>query len=379
MIYFDNAATSLQKPDTVAEAVYTAIKTMGNGGRGGHPASLEAGRMLYNTRSALAKLFGVKDPSRIAFTSNATESLNTAIKGLLKKGDHVITTTLEHNSVLRPLYEAEINGVQLTIIPCDKSGCINLEDIKQNIKKNTKMVVCTHSSNVTGNIIDIEQIGSICREAHILFVVDASQTAGVFPIDVEKQKIDVLCFTGHKGLLGPQGTGGIYVRKGIEILPLKTGGSGFLTFSQKQPPMMPEALEAGTLNVHGIAGLYAGVTYLLHNNIEQIRAREQTLMWQFYEGIKDIPDIKIYGDFSTKERAAIVSFNIGTYDSAVVSDQLAQDYGIYTRAGGHCAPLLHQFLGTKEQGAVRFSFSFYNTEQEVNDAIHAIKELVIES
>lgn len=379
MIYFDNAATSLQKPDAVVDAVYAAMKTMGNGGRGGHAASLEAGRVIYAAREALAKLFQVKDASRIAFTSNATESLNMAIKGLLQKGDHVITTEIEHNSVLRPLYEVEAKGVELTIIPSDLKGRINSQHIKKNIKENTKMVICTHASNVTGNLIDIKEIGRICEEANVVFVVDASQTAGVFPIHVEEQKIDVLCFTGHKGLLGPQGTGGIYVREGIEISPLKTGGSGFMTFSKTQPSMMPECLEAGTLNGHGIAGLYAGVTYLLEKRIKQVRKKEQKLMWQFYEGIKDISNIKIYGDFSTKERAAIVSFNLGAYDSTEVSDQLAEDYGIYTRAGGHCAPLLHQALGTKEQGAVRFSFSFYNTEEEVNCAIHAVRELAMDS
>lgn len=379
MIYFDNAATSLRKPDTVADAVYAAIKSMGNCGRGSYSASLEAGRTIYATREVLAQLFHIQDPSRIAFTSNATESLNIAIKGLLHEGDHVITTELEHNSVLRPLYEAELIGVELTILPSDLMGCIQVEDIQKSIKKNTKMVICTHSSNLTGNVLDIQRIGTICEEANVLFVVDASQTAGVFPIDVEKQKIDVLCFTGHKGLFGPQGTGGIYVRNGIMVTPLKTGGSGFMTFSKTHPSMMPECLEAGTLNGHGIAGLHAGVSYILEKGTEQIRRKEQKLMWQFYEGIKEIPYLKIYGDFTNKERAAIVSFNIGEYDSSGVSDQLAEEYGICTRAGGHCAPLLHEALGTREQGAVRFSFSHFNTEEEVNIAIHAVKELAMES
>lgn len=379
MIYFDNAATSLRKPDTVADAVYAAIKSMGNCGRGSYSASLEAGRTIYATREVLAQLFHIQDPSRIAFTSNATESLNIAIKGLLHEGDHVITTELEHNSVLRPLYEAELIGVELTILPSDLMGCIQVEDIQKSIKKNTKMVICTHSSNLTGNVLDIQRIGTICEETNVLFVVDASQTAGVFPIDVEKQKIDVLCFTGHKGLFGPQGTGGIYMRDGIVVTPLKTGGSGFMTFSKTHPSMMPECLEAGTLNGHGIAGLHAGVSYILEKGTEQIRRKEQKLMWQFYEGIKEISNLKIYGDFTNKERAAIVSFNIGEYDSSEVSDQLAEEYGIYTRAGGHCTPLLHEALGTREQGAVRFSFSHFNTEEEVNIAIHAVKELAMES
>lgn len=379
MIYFDNAATSLQKPDSVAEAVFYAIKNMGNCGRGGHMASLEAGRVIYRTREILAKLFHIPDPSRIAFTSNSTESLNIAIKGLLHKGDHVITTQLEHNSVLRPLYEVEENGVELTIVKSDRLGNVNLLDLKKSIAPNTKMIVCTHCSNVTGNLIAIEKIGQLCREANILFVVDASQTAGVFPIDVDSQCIDILCFTGHKGLLGPQGVGGIYVREGIEITPLKSGGSGFATYSKTHPFSMPECLEAGTLNGHGIAGLYAGVSYILETGLDKIRNQEQNLMWRFYEGIKLIPNIKIYGDFTTKERAAIVTFNIGDYDSNQVCDQLASDYQIYTRGGGHCAPLLHLALGTKEQGAVRFSFSHFNTEEEVDIAIKAVRELATES
>lgn len=378
MIYLDTAATSLQKPDSVADAVYNAIKYMGNSGRGAHEASLEAGRIIYAAREQLARLFHIEDCSRIAFTSNATESLNIAIKGLLHPGDHVITTELEHNSVLRPLYEMELKGVEITVLKSDLLGNIHIDDMEPNIRENTKMIICTHSSNLTGNIIDINSIGSLCKKHQILFVVDASQTAGVLPIDVEDSNIDVLCFTGHKGLLGPQGTGGIYVREGIFVTPLKTGGSGIQTFSKTHPTVMPTCLEAGTLNGHGIAGLYAGVTYVLEKGTEYIYSKEQELMWRFYEGIKVIPNIKIYGDFSVKVRTPIVSLNIGDYDSAMVCDQLAVDYGIYTRGGGHCAPLMHQALGTSQQGAVRFSFSHYNTRDEVDAGIKAIRELAEE-
>lgn len=375
MIYFDNAATSLQKPDSVAEAVYHAIRNIGNCGRGAHSASLDAGRVIFATRELLAKLFGVKDCSRIAFTANATESLNIAIKGLVRKGDHVISTELEHNSILRPLYEVEAIGAELTFIKSDTIGNINQDDIRKNIKPNTKLVVCCHSSNLTGNILDIGLIGSICKEMNVEFVVDAAQTAGVFPIDVEDMNIDILCFTGHKGLLGPQGTGGIYVREGVDLLPLKTGGSGILTFSKTHPSVMPDSLEAGTLNAHGIAGLNAGVSYIFDRGMDNIRNKEQKLMWQFYNGIRAIPNIKIYGDFSTTNRAPIVTFNIGQLDSAEVCDLLSQDYGIFTRAGGHCAPLLHQAFKTKEQGAIRFSFSHFNTEEEVETGINAVKEI----
>ena len=377
MIYFDHAATSYHKPETVAEAVYQAIKRLGNSGRGTHGATLNATRMVYDTREKLSKLFHVDDCSRIAFTSNATESLNIAIKGLFHPGEHVITTELEHNSVIRPLYEMELKGLELSIIKSDFLGNIRLEQIEGQIKENTKAVICTHSSNLTGNLLDIQRIGSICKERHILFILDASQTAGVFSIDVRAQHIDVLCFTGHKGLLGPQGTGGIYVRDGVSIAPLKTGGSGFLTHSKTHPPQMPELLEAGTLNVHGLAGLNAGVSYVL-DNIAQIRRREQELMRMFYEGVRTIPGVKVYGDFSVKERAAVVTLNIKDYDSSLVSDRLAEEYEIYTRGGGHCAPLMHEALGTKEQGAVRFSFSHFNTEEEVEKGMKAVEELALE-
>lgn len=378
MIYFDNAATSLQKPETVAEAVYHGIQNMGNSGRGAYEASLEAGRVIYETRDNLAELFHIEDCSRIAFTSNATESLNIAIKGLFKSGDHVVTTELEHNSVLRPLYEMEEKGLELTIVKCDSLGRVSLENIEREIKVNTKGVICTHSSNLTGNVVDIQRIGSLCKQYHLLLAVDASQSAGVFPIDVEKQQIDVLCFTGHKGLLGPQGTGGIYVKEGVSIRPLKSGGSGIQTYSKSQPLIMPELLEAGTLNGHGIAGLHASLIYLNQIGIDTIRKKEQTLMWQFYKGIKEISKVKIYGDFSVEDRAPIVSINIGDMDSSIICDQLARGYKIFTRGGGHCAPLMHKALGTREQGAVRFSFSHYNTELEVNQGIQAVKEIALE-
>ncbi|MDF2951948.1 MAG: cysteine desulfurase family protein [Anaerocolumna sp.] len=375
MIYFDNAATSLHKPEAVAEAVYNAIRNMGNCGRGAHGAALEAGRMVYNTRLKLAELFHVSDCSRIAFTSNATESLNIAIKGLLKEGDHVVTTELEHNSVLRPLYEMQQEGVEVSFVKCDSMGRIFPNQIESQIQPGTRAVLCTHSSNVTGNVLDIKEIGRICKQKNITFIVDASQTAGVFSIDVEQMGIDILCFTGHKGLLGPQGIGGIYVGANISLQPFKTGGSGSQTFQKNHPANMPDLLEAGTLNVPGIAGLHAGVSYLLENGLDTHRETEQALMWHFYNGIKEIPGIKIYGDFTGKERAPIVSFNLGAYDSAALCDQLAEDYDIFTRGGGHCAPLMHQALGTKEQGAVRFSFSFYNTKEEVEASIQAVRQL----
>lgn len=378
MIYMDNAATTMHKPQEVIDAVVSAMSSMGNAGRGVNEASLSASRLIYDTRDKLCRLFGGEDPRQIVFTANSTESLNIAIKGILNPGDHVIATMLEHNSVLRPLYEMEKQGVRLTIVKSDPTGRFDLKDIEDAIAPDTKMIVCTNGSNLTGNYVDPEPIGTLAREKGIVFVVDASQTAGVFPIDVQKMKIDVLCFTGHKGMLGPQGTGGMYVRKGLKIRPLLSGGSGVQTYSKTHPSEMPTALEAGTLNGHGIAGLHAAVEYLEKTGVDKIRAREQDLMWKFYEGVKEIPGVKIYGDFSSKDRCAIVTLNIGDYDSSEVSDELLTEYGISTRSGGHCAPLMHEALGTVEQGAVRFSFSHYNTEEEVDTAIRAIRELAEE-
>ncbi len=378
MIYFDNAATTMQKPDCVVQAVTEALCSLGNSGRGVHSGALSASRVIYDTRAAIARLFGAESPERIAFTSNSTQALNIAIKGVLNPGDHVITTALEHNSVLRPLYEMEDRGVELTILPADFLGNICYEDFEKEIRSNTKALVTTHGSNLTGNLLDIERIGTIARNHGLLYIVDASQTAGVMDIDVQKMNIDILCFTGHKGLLGPQGTGGIYVREGLEVRPLLSGGSGVQTYLRSHPPQMPTALEAGTLNGHGIAGLGAAVRYLLETGIPAIRAREQELMKEFYESVRKIPGITVYGDFRSFNRCAIVALNVRDYDSGEVSDALAEHYGIATRPGAHCAPLMHKALGTVQQGAVRFSFSHYNTIEEIKIAVSALQELAME-
>ena len=378
MIYFDNAATTLRKPDCVIEAVVQAMQSFGNSGRGVHGGALSASRIIYDARAALAQLFGAESPERIAFTANSTQALNTAIKGVLNPGDHVITTALEHNSVLRPLYELEDQGVELTILPADSLGNIRYEDFEQEIRPNTKAIVTTHGSNLTGNLLDIAKIGAIARRHKLIYIVDASQTAGVFHIDVQKMGIDILCFTGHKGLLGPQGTGGLYVRSGLEIRPLLSGGSGVQTYLRAHPPRMPTALEAGTLNGHGIAGLGAAVRHLLDIGLDTIREKERALMTLFYQEVIRIPGIKVYGDFRSMDRCAIVSLNVRDYDSGKVSDALSEQYGIATRPGAHCAPLMHRALGTVEQGAVRFSFSHYNTEEEIKIAVSALRELAQE-
>ena len=374
MIYLDNAATTMKKPNCVIEAVVSAMTNIGNAGRGANEASLDASRIIYDTREKISDLFNLQNPSRVAFTCNSTESLNTAIKGILTSDDHAITTALEHNSVLRPLFELEANGMELSVVSCDENGNIDYNDFENLIKDNTKAIVCTHASNLVGNLLDIKKIGQIARKHNIVFIVDASQSAGVFKIDMQDMNVDILCFTGHKGLLGPQGTGGLCVREGIDIRPLKVGGSGINTFSKTQPKSMPTILEAGTLNGHAIAGLNAALDYLKETGIENIQKREEELMFRFYNGIKDIKDIKIYGNFENK-RAAIVSFNVGDIDSASFSDELSLYYDISTRPGAHCAPLMHKAMNTVEQGAVRFSFSHYNTEDEIDIAINAVKEI----
>ncbi|MCI6190017.1 MAG: aminotransferase class V-fold PLP-dependent enzyme [Clostridium sp.] len=374
MIYLDNAATTMKKPQCVIDAVVAAMSHMGNAGRGATSAALDASRIIYDTREKISDLFNLQNPSRVAFTCNSTESLNTAIKGILSSGDHAITTALEHNSVLRPLYDLQAKGMELSIVDCDENGNIDYNDFEKLIKENTKAIVCTHASNLVGNVLDVKKIGAIAKKHNLIFIVDASQSAGVFNIDMQDMNIDILCFTGHKGLLGPQGTGGICVREGIDVRPLKVGGSGVNTFSKEQPVEMPTHLEAGTLNGHAIAGLNAALDYLKEEGIDNIQKREEELMFRFYNGIKDIKDIKIFGNFENK-RAAIVTFNVGDIDSAAFSDELSFAYDISTRAGAHCAPLMHKAMNTVEQGAVRFSFSHYNTEEEIDTAIKAVKEI----
>lgn len=378
MIYLDNAATTYRKPQSVIDAVCNALNGMGNAGRGAHQAALDASRLAYETRCMLSDLFGGYGAENVAFTSNSTEALNTAISGLLGPGDHVITTALEHNSVLRPLYRLEETGMELTIIQADFKGCVDYDDFEKAIRPNTKAIVCTHGSNLTGNLLDIKSIGDIAQRHGLLFIVDASQTAGVFPINMKDMHIDALCITGHKSLMAPQGIGALLIRNGLEIRPLKVGGSGIHTYDHRHPVEMPTRLEAGTLNMHGIAGLHAALQHLSDTGMDVIREKELSLAKMFYEGVRNISGVTVYGDYSKPERAPIVSLNIRDYDSSQVSDILFVDYEIQTRPGGHCAPLMHEALGTVNQGAVRFSFNWFNTEAEVQAAINAIKELAEE-
>ena len=375
LIYLDNAATTLRKPPQVAEAVAQAIQTAGNAARGAHGASMQASRTVYETRQKLARLLGCPRPDHVVFTSNSTMALNIAIQGLLSPSDHAITTDLEHNSVLRPLYALQAQGMELDFVRADRQGHIRFEDLAPLFRPNTRAVVCTHASNLTGDMPDVARIAEIAHAHGALLVLDASQTAGTMPVDMTALGVDVLCFTGHKGLMGPQGTGGLCIRPGVDIRPLLRGGSGVHSFDREQPCDYPTRLEAGTLNSHGIAGLDAAADYLLEVGVETICQKEQALMRRFYESVRHIDGVTVYGDFTAKHRAAIVSLNIRDWDSAEVSDVLYADYGIATRPGAHCAPRLHEALGTVRQGAVRFSFSVFNSEDEVDMAIQAVKEL----
>ena len=375
MIYLDNAATTLHKPQQVIDAVVHAMQSMGNCARGTHEEALDAARTVYDARVRLASLFGCPRVDHVAFTANSTEALNIAINGLIDPGDHVISTDLEHNSVLRPLYRLEAErGAELSFVPADKLGNVDYADFERLMKPNTRAVVCTNASNLTGTVLDIERIAKTAHSHGALVIVDASQTAGCWPIDMKKMGIDVLCFTGHKGLMGPQGTGGICVKEGIEIRPFKVGGSGVQSYSRTHPAEYPTRLEAGTLNGHGIAGLGAAAKFISETGVENIHAKERSLMLRFYEGVKNIEGITVYGDF-TKDKTAIVALNIRDYESGEVSYELSQGYGIATRPGAHCAPRMHKALGTAEVGAVRFSFSFYNTEEEIDEAVRAVAEL----
>lgn len=382
LIYFDNASTTYYKPKEVIESTIFAMKNTGNNGRGINEISINTSRDIFNVREKFIELFNGYDSRNIVFTSNATESLNTVISGLFSSEDHVITTEAEHNSVLRPLYKLRETGLGITFLKIDEVIKFNKNDMKKYLEKNTKAIICTHASNLTGDLLDIKNIGEFCEENNLIFILDASQSLGIIPIDVEKYKIDILCFTGHKGLMGPQGTGGIYIKEGIDVKPLKVGGSGVDTYNERHPITMPEKLEAGTLNGHGIIGLGAAIDFINEKGIKKIYIKENNLMWKFYEGIKDIKGIKIYGHFMEKnikvDRIPILTLNINDIDSGDICSILDEEYNIVTRAGGHCAPLMHKALGTEKQGSVRFSFSYFNTEKEVEKAIFALKKIAQE-
>ena len=379
MIYLDNAATSWPKPSRVKEAMIKFIEEVGaNPGRSGHLLSIEAARIIYETREALSNLFHVKDPLRIVFTLNATESLNLALKGLLKPGDHVVTSSMEHNSVMRPLRDLEKKGIEVSIIPCSSEGKLDPQELEKRIQSNTRMIVLNHASNVTGTLLPIKEAGLISRRYNLLFLVDAAQTAGAYPIDMERDEIDLLAFTGHKSLYGPQGTGGLVIGERVkekEMIPLKQGGTGSRSEFEEQPDFLPDRFESGTPNGVGLAGLLAGVQFVLEKGVEQIHQQEIGLTQKLIKGLKEIPQVKLYGPEKGEQKIATLSFNIANLSPSDVALRLEREFGILCRPGLHCAPAAHRTIGTFPDGTVRFGLGAFNTEGEIEAVIHAISAI----
>ena len=377
MIYLDNAATTMHKPQAAIDAVTQAMCSLGNAGRGATSGALDAARTIHACRAKLARLLGCPRADHVCFTPNSTAALNAAINGVVRPGDRVVTTVLEHNSVLRPLNRlATEQGVTVDHAGCDANGVLDYDELERLVTPGTRAVVVTHASNVTGNAVDVSRVAAIAHAAGALMIVDASQSAGTAHIDMQAMGLDVVCFTGHKGLMGPQGTGGLAVAEGIDVAPWAMGGTGVHSFEPLQPLEWPTRLEAGTLNGHGIAGLSAGLDFIeAQGGFEAIAAHERVLADRFLAGVRKIPGIKLYGAFDQSTRSAIVSLNVADIDSAEISDALMQGWGIATRPGAHCAPLMHRALGTERQGVVRFSFGYFNTDEEVDTAIDALRDL----
>jgi cysteine desulfurase/selenocysteine lyase len=375
-IYFDNAATSWPKPPAVREALAACCDLAGgNPGRSAHRMSVAAARVVEAARSALAELLGIADPSRVALTKNATEALNLALYGLLRPGDHVVTTSVEHNSVMRPLRHLEAQGVEVTVVRCASDGTLAPDDVRHALRPDTRLLATIHGSNVTGALMPVEQLAALAREYAIPYLLDASQTAGTVPIDVAALGVDLLAFPGHKGLLGPTGTGGLYIREGLSLQPLTRGGTGSDSALEWQPEFMPDAYESGTPNVLGLAGLAAGVDFLLERGVEQVAAHEQILRQRFCEGVAAIPGLRLYGPQAGEPCCGVVSFNVDGLVSSEVSTILDQSFGIMARPGLHCAPGAHRTLGTFPTGTMRFGFGWANTEAEVERALEALAEI----
>ncbi|MBC2576670.1 aminotransferase class V-fold PLP-dependent enzyme [Peptostreptococcus canis] len=374
MIYLDNAATTFPKPESVYNAMdYCSRNYCANPGRSGHKMAMESARTVEETRDIIARLFNIKNPMEVVYTFNATDSLNLAIKGFLNSGDHVITTTMEHNSVLRPIMELEKNGVEHTFVQANSEGKINPSDIENSIRENTKLIVTTHASNVTGTLVDIDSIGKIAKKHNVKYLVDASQSAGVYSIDVQKNNIDMLAMPGHKGLLGPQGTGILYVTDIIRLKSQREGGTGSKSEEITQPDLYPDKYESGTHNTPGIAGLGAGIKFILNTGIDNIRKHEEELTQYMIDRLSEIPKLKLYGPKSSKERSAVILINIDDLDSGEVTFRLDSEFDIATRSGIHCAPLAHKTIGTINQGGVRFSLGYFNTKDDIDKAIEALK------
>ena len=379
MIYLDNAATSFPKPERVYVEMDKCMRQYcANPGRSGHRLALEAGRAIFRTRERLCRLFNIENPMQVVFTSNATEALNLGIKGLLREGDHVVTTSMEHNSVARPLTALKAKGVSVTYVGCDSKGYLDPRDIERAIKKNTALIVMTHASNVTGTLMPVNEVGCIAKERGIPFMLDAAQTAGIYDIDVKNMNIDMLAFPGHKGLMGPQGTGGLYISESLDVLQMKEGGTGSRSEELEQPVVVPDRYESGTPNTAGIVGLGAGVGFILEKGTAAIREHEEELTAMLLQGLGQIKGVKIYGPANPRFQAGVVSINIGDGDSGEISYILDRSYDIATRSGLHCSPLAHRTIGTFDQGTVRFSVGYFNTRKDIEAALRAVEEIAAE-
>ncbi|MBW6484553.1 MAG: aminotransferase class V-fold PLP-dependent enzyme [Syntrophobacterales bacterium] len=378
LIYFDNAATTWPKPpEMIAAMGHCNEMAGGSPGRSGHQRSLAAGRIILEAREALAELFGIGDSLRIVLTKNATEALNIALLGLLHPGDHVITSSMEHNSVMRPLRFLEKQGVSLSVVACSRAGRLNPEDVRAAIRPQTRLLVVAHASNVTGTVQPLAELGQISREQGLLFCVDAAQTAGALPIHVEDMAIDLLAFSGHKSLFGPQGTGGLYIREGMEkqLPPLMMGGTGSRSEFEAQPDFLPDKYESGTPNTIGIAGLGAGVSFVLATGIEAIRRKEERLTQKFLQGLASLKGITVYGPPDAANRTAVVAFNIAGVSPSEAALELDERFGILCRPGLQCAPAAHRTIGTFSQGTIRFGFGYFNEDEEIYLALEAIRSL----
>lgn len=376
-IYMDNAATTYPKPEIVYEKMDSYLRDIGvSAGRGAYHRALKADRLLFRTRRSLGELFGIEDCSRIVFTKNVTESLNLALKGLLKRGDHVITSSMEHNAMVRPLVQLKKRrGIEVTSIPCSCEGVIDLKALEESIKENTRLIAITHASNLLGTIVPLQKITSLGRKYGLLTLVDTAQTAGNIPIHVEEMGIPLLAFTGHKGLFGPPGTGGLYVHREVEIEPLIEGGTGGDSYLETMPTHLPDLLEAGTLNSSGLVGLGAGVEFILKTGVEKIRDKERELTQKLLLRLMHIDGIEIYGPLEAEKRVPLVSFNLREKASHEVAYLLDQLFGIMVRAGIHCTPKAHQLCGTEKRGAVRVGLSYFNKEEEIEILLKALKEI----
>ena len=377
MIYFDNACTSFPKPPSVVEAIQEYCLRVGSSpGRSGHRLALEASRLIFETRENLSQLFNISRSERVILTSNATEALNLAILGLLTDGDHVVTSSMEHNSVMRPLNNLLKKGIiDLSIVPCSEDGHIDLEALERSVKKNTRLIAINHASNVVGTIAPLEEIGRISGE--IPFLADVAQSAGAVPIDVEACGIDLLAFTGHKSLYGPQGTGGLFVREGIDLEPLRMGGTGSKSESWEHPDFVPDKYECGTPNTLGISGLGEGVRFILGEGIDKIRQHEMALTQRFLEGLEDIEGITVYGPKKSDEQTATVSINVKEREASEVGYRLDREFDIMTRVGLHCNPGAHRTIGTFPHGTVRLSMAYLNAQEEVSQVLEALRKIAM--